>query len=258
MMVLSLVIACNSSSDDNENNDGFVGSAPTVNGKYLVRINSSELQYNVQGQLLKVKNKNMTGNMAEISYSYEAKRIIQHPLDMIYYLKNGRVTECRYKVFTSIDENALEVDIKETYEYDSNGYLVKKTRPGYDFTEDVGENIQTTVYEWRDGNVYKITVTEDESVEETIISYTSYDNSIPNAAIGHYDGFDGYLGWQGYFGKRCKNLPSKSITTQRNSIPERTVTNYDYTIENGIVTKVTTKWDHDSYTTTNVFELEWY
>ena len=251
-----LAISCSSEDDDND-----AAGATTVNGKYLVRINSSNLVYNAQGQLVSVKSKNAISSSADFGYSYEEKRIIITPYDMIYYLNEGRITECRYTVLTDMDKNALTIDAKNTYEYDRNGYLIKETRHGYDYTED--DNPETNItYEWRDGNIHKITSigSFDDYVEETTFSYTSFANTIPDVSQGF---IGNYLGWQGYFGKRCKNLPASETVTKRSyGIPTdviETITYYyDYTFEDGLVTKITAKWSYDGYPSTQVHELEWY
>lgn len=261
-IVLFSTVSCGS--DDGDVNNYSTHPAITVNGKYLIRISSVELEYNSHGQLARVKYKNASGSSAEIGYSYEAKRIIMTPYDMIYYLSEGRITECRYTVLTDMDPNAVTIDAKKTYEYDKNGYLIKETRPGYDFTEEEAPETIIT-YEWRDGNIHKITRTEsfDDYVEETTFIYTQYANTIPDVSQGFIGNFDNYLGWQGYFGKRCKNLPaSETITKHSYGIPTdhiETITyNYEYTIEDGVVTKVTAKWNYGGYPSTQVHELEWY
>lgn len=249
------LVACSSS--DNDENNGSTLPAITVNGKYLIKINSSELEYNAQGQLVKVKSKDATNSSVDFGYSYEAKRIIITPYDMIYYLKGGRIEECRYTVFVS-DESDYQINAKNTYEYDGNGYLVKETRPGYDFTEDE-EPVITTIYEWADENIRKITRTEtpDESVTEIAISYTSYANNIPDMSQTYIGDF---LRWQGYFGKRCKNLPaSETVTTYSNGHLVESITyDYDYAFEDGVVTRVTAKWNYKGTPSIKVSELVWY
>ena len=187
------------------------------------------------------------------SYINEAKRIIWgSPYDIIYYLKDGRITECRFNVFVD-DVSKLEVEERITYEYDKNGYLIKQIGPKYDYTEE-DTKPEITVYEWRDGNIQKIIRTNDEWVEETTFSYTSFANTIPELSHGF---IDNYLGWQGYFGKRCKNLPASEAISYPNDFDNlyNPITyNYEYTIEDGLVTKVTVKWD----SSTLVHELEWY
>lgn len=204
-----------------------------------------------------MKSKNANGGFRETNYSYEAKRIQTSNPDATYYLKDGRISECRYAMLTSLDENALSVDVSETYEYNSNGYLVKETKPGYDYTED-RTPVVTMTYEWEDGNIYKITSADEDDVTETTMSYTSYPNNIPNFSQEFSGNSFGYLGWQGYFGKRCKNLPSKAVTTRKNGYPERSTSYYDYTIEDGVVKKITVKWEESGYQSTYIYELEWY
>ena len=245
-----LFVSC---SNDNEEYNSEIHPNITVNGKYLVRINSSDLIYNAQGELVKVKFNNTNGGTQDYNYSYEAKRIILgFPYDVIYYLNGGRITECRYTVFLS-DLDDETVDEKVTYEYDKNGYLIKQIGPKYDYTEEDSKP-EITVYEWRDGNIQKITRTDDDWVEETTFSYTSFANTIPEF---HGLSMGNYLGWQGYFGKRCKNLPASETISYPNDFDNlyNPITyNYEYTIEDGLVTKVTVKRN----SSTIVHELEWY
>ena len=264
-MVVSLFLSCGS---DNENSGNPTGNIDlTVNGKQLVRINSTMLQYNSNGQLIKTKTLNDNSGSSETSYWYESKRIVVSPWNQIFKLGNGRIVGCEYTVLTSIDENAMTVDGKETYEYDNNGYLIKKTGPGVDYTED-GNNLTMYAFTWQNGNISKMTrkCEDDDSWEEHDISYTSYPNTIPFIFndYGYYASYyNVYLSWQGYFGKRCKNLPAKDVVTRYNysyptNIIDRTTYTYDYTFEDGLVTKVVTKWTYNGTPSSMVYELEWY
>ena len=257
-ITLPIAVSC---SDDNDIDNGVDGFVPIVNGKSLVKImegnNTTEFEYNTNYQVLKVKQKYEHGTTSEISFSYEPKRIIMNPYDKIYYLNKERITECKYTALPS-NESTLAIDFKESYEYDNNGYLIKKTIPLDNISEE-GYNTQSIVYKWHDGNIYKInhSDTNGDYVDEITISYTSYANTIPDVSQGLVGWTDSYLGWQGYFGKRCKNLPaSETVTTFYNN--ETTTYHYEYTIEDGVVTKVSARWNYKGYPSTRVFVLEWY
>ena len=250
-VLLLAIVSC--SKDDEKGNDIVLRPSITVNGKYLIRINSSELEYNAQGLLAKVKTKNTNGTFRETDYVYEAKRIVMSAPDVTYYLEGGRISESRYTVLTSLDEDGLTVDAKDTYEYDRNGNLIKETKP-YDFAEEV--DMETTVYEWRNGNIQKITRSHYDFFEEITISYTAYPNTIPDVTQGF---IGNYLGWQGYYGNRCKNLPESETRYSQNYYPDKTITyHYDYTFEDGVVTKIMVSWVSNGQPSTIIHELEWY
>lgn len=250
LLVMLAFTACSKDDDAGNGTPSFpAGNAPTVNGKYLMKVGPTNIQYNAEGQVAKV------GNMG---YSYEPKRIIISPNDQIYYLTNGLITECRYTVLTSLVENALTVDVIHRYEYDVNGQLIKQTRPSYDYTEE--EKTLTTQYVWQNGNIVKIIHTGEELAQESTISYTSYVNVLPHFSANADYGIDVYLEWQGYFGERCKNLPA-SITTV-NSSGYHSTCSFDYVINDGLITKITehtiTTISGISYTNSYEYDLEWW
>lgn len=264
-----IVTSCSGNNDDAEPIVGGDGVAPTVNGKQLVRIKHGDSKidfvYNSDGRLIKVK---QSDNQYESSYCYESKRIIQSPLDYIYNMNNGHIVECNYTILPSLEENAHSIDVKETYEYDSNGHLIEFKRPS-DYTVD-GYSLATFIYSWQNGNITKIT----ESTEETEytaggvwaklnISYTSYANTIPFFFVG-FGYTDVYLSWQGFFGKRCKNLPASQTFTYiseqwGDNIKTDTITyTYDYAYTDGLVTNVTSKRTYKGNTSIDVYDLEWW
>ena len=250
--LLTLATSCG---DDEEvkTNDGGSRTELSVNGKYLVRVNSFKLEYNAQGLLGKIK-WDVNGGYAEMGISYEPKRIITSNPDVIYYLEGGRITEASYSVQTSMENDAPIIDAKDTYEYDNDGYLIKAIKP-YDFAEE-GPYMETTVYEWRNGNINRITRSHYDFQEEVTISYTAYPNTIPDLTQGF---IGNYLAWEGYFGNRCKNLPESETWHSENYFPDKTITyHYDYTFEDGVVTKVTVSWTSGGKPSSMVHELKWY
>lgn len=260
--------SCSSNNDDAESTGGGNGVAPTVNGKQLVRIKHGDsiidFVYDSDGRVNKVK---QSDSGYEPSYWYESRRIIQSPLDYIYNMNNGHIVECNYTILPSLEENAQSIDVKETYEYDSNGYLIEIKRPS-DYEVD-GYSLATVTYSWENGNIFKITESTEETEytaggvwNELEISYTSYANTIPFFFVGW--GYDVYLSWQGFFGKRCKNLPASQTYTYiseqwGDKIKTDTITyTYDYAFTDGLVTTVTSKSTYKGNTSTDVYDLEWW
>lgn len=258
VMAVTIFTSCG---DDNE--DVFTGgAAPTVNGKRLVRINRDEIGYNADGQVVRYKLN--YGRVFVRDYSYEFNRIVVSSYNEIYYLTNGRITSLIYDKGESTEATA-------TYEYDNNGYLKKTTYPA-----DVHPMREKEIHEitWKDGNIQKIISNyyiDDikNAMEETTYTYTPHANNIPS--LFHEFTFsliDHILGWQGYFGKRCKNLPATKIWIEygieNNSrvLHSKITDNYDYTIENGLVTKIKDVYVFETFdgptpgTSTNEFEYE--
>lgn len=181
------------------------------------------------------------------------KIIISGARDEIFKLNGGRIVESDYtvEIIWDNDKNGptkiTTVDAKDTYEYENNGYLTKVTRPGYDYTEGNSAKYSLT---WQDGNISKIRIFGNgyDLSEEHVISYTSHPNTIP-FIFTHFISWNVFLGWQGYFGKRCKNLPAKEVVNYNLAdnglnIPNTITFTYDYTIEDGLVTKVIKKWEN--------------
>ena len=254
-----IVTSCSGNNDDAEPTIGGEGSALTVNGKRLVKIKYGDttinLVYNSNGQLYKVKQSNRS---SEDSYWYEDRRIIWSPNDIIYKLSNGRVVECNYTVLLSDGKNAQTVDGKDTYEYDSNGNLIKITIP--DFTYDGEDFFETYAFSWQNGNIDKAICSREEQVhEEHKITYTSYTNNIPFFFV-YYIPSNVYLIWQGFFGKRCKNLPASDTYTFTWFNGElKTITyTYTYSFEDGLVTKITQERSSEGVPSTEIYELEWW
>lgn len=160
--------------------------------------------------------------------------------------------------YTSDDVDALLVDVKETYDYDSNGHLIKVTRP-YDFSEDM--TIESYSFIWKDGNIVKVTCAyNDEVGEERIINYTSYTNNIP-PYFTETMGVNVFLFWQGYYGKKCRNLPASETINLPfiSQMFESSYTfHYDYAIKNGVIEKITKHWTYKEVPSTLAYELEWY
>jgi hypothetical protein len=204
--------ACSSDSDD----DG-TPSAPTVNGKRLVGWTSSEgdytgtatLVYNSKGQIITYTD---TFERINESYMYGETTITRSEPSKTYELSNGRIIK-----YGSLN-----------FEYNSNGYLTKW---------------DNTVLTWSNGNIVKI--------NDKVVSYTKNSQSLlpilsivdPYVAVE----FD-ILYLQGYYGKRCSNLPA-SITYNNGFI-----ITFDYTIENGVVTKMI---EQNSNGLTIIYTFKW-
>lgn len=271
VLLLSIVgfcmIACSSNETEIELSKSKI-SAPTVNGKRLVKIKYGEtftsLEYNFQGQVSKVKYHSKDGTTREQSYWYEDRRVIWSPNELIYNLSDGHAVECNFTALTSDLENAMTVECRYTYAYDSGGHLIKVTRP--DLLSDDGPiNEIYTNNAWSDdGNIRSVIETESSKVGalfEYEIKYSSIENNIP-LFFTYYNKDNIYLEWQGCFGKRCKNLPQSVICTNRTMEPSwegYSITyNYDYRSENGLITKIFVVSTTDKGTSSKeVYELEW-
>ena len=253
-LFLNVMFSCGN--DDNSNNSDDI-STPTVKAKNLVRINSSELIYNDQGQLVKIKSGNDNSDPYETTITYSTNGIIMSNPYAIYHLGDVRISESISSVITSMDDGSPIIDDRATFEYDKNGYLIKEVKP-HDFAEKGVDNMETTVYEWSDGNIQKITRSYYKYKEETTFSYTAYPNTIPDISQG-FIFIGSFLGWQGYLGNRCKNLPESETVTSSSNGPKETITyHYSYKFEDGMVTKVIVNWTLDGNPSTMVHELEWY
>ena len=269
VLILSIVgfcmIACSSNETEIELSKSKIA-APTVNGKRLVKIKHGEtytsIEYNTQGQVSKVKHHSKDGTTREDTYWYEDRRVIGSPLERIYNLGNGLVVECNYTALI-LDENVMTVECRATYAYDSGGYLIKVTQP--DLTEEPINEIYTNNAWSDDGNIRSVIETESSKVGalfEYEIKYSSIENNIP-LFFTYYNKDNIYLEWQGCFGKRCKNLPQSVIFTNRTMEPSwegHSITyNYDYTSENGLITKISVVSTTDKGTSSKeVYELEWW
>lgn len=131
-----------------------------------------------------------------------------------------------------------------------------------DFSEDMGEGSYT--YTWKNGNIVKIVRTyNDEIEEERTFTYSSYPYNIP-PYFTESMGMNVFLYWQGYFGRRCRNLPLSETVHFPNISPQSKIAEstftfiYDYEINKGLVEKITKSWTYKGVPSTQVYELEWY
>ena len=214
-LLTDLLIVCFAFTACGGDDGDDTGTGPTVNGKRIVSWTSVEvddrwaghettgtLEYNSKGQIIQGSN-----NDYVITYVYENSKIIRttnSSESITYNLSDGRIV-------SDSDGN--------TYEYDSNGYIKKMVIKGngtYDFI-------------WDYGNIAKIIKNNDRT---TTFTYTTISTSLlPLYNYGdNFLYFDDILAMQGYYGKRCKNLPSSTTHNKGDNM-------YDYTITNGVVTK---------------------
>lgn len=264
--IMALCMTACSSDDSEPVSTNNTISAPMVNGKRLVKIKYGDtytsLEYNSQGQVSKVKYHSKDGTTREDSYWYEDRRVIWSPQECVFNLANGHVEENNYTVLPSY-ESSHTVDIKEKYTYDYQGYLIEATRP-YDFTEDHPIERKYT-YSWNDDNI--ISVTESESNDglvlfEHSIKYTSIENNIPLFFTYFYSN-NIFLEWQGYFGKRCKNLPERITITNHTMEPSwdgYSITyTYNYITEEVLITEMEVESTTNKGTSSkDAYELEWW
>ena len=232
-------------------------------------------EYNSAGQIVKVTDgddeENYVYEDTKITYTQSGKSSSSR----VYLLTNGRITEettvsnnssssTPTRRFTYDADGQL---VKVTYSRtDENSYSSSYTYKT--------EETQTEEYTWADGNVvmsvakneYKRTTTSTSSewdyysqtykpVTETswtsstststrTFTYSEHANTLPFFGMGS----DEVLAWQGYFGKSLRQMPSRVVREYTSSSassdgssnsgdPTNTIYTYDYTIENGVVTK---------------------
>lgn len=275
-----------SSSDGNSASTG--GGAPTVDGKQLkyVKVGSTVtiLDYDTEGRVL-----SLTTNGSKIVYSYSESQVTKTTSSgsssakvVTYTLTNGRITQKIEKGASSSNG-----DLITTYEYDGNGYLISASYSGtesssesyakYTYTES-----KRTTYTWNDGNVETTTSDRIDTYTYTPTSGSASTNSSTSHGVDTYTysshtltlplfdmGDDSVLAWQGYFGRSCRNLPSKvQSVTQRESSESGSssksvststdTTEYVYSFNGNILEKVLVTYTSNSGSVNvETIELSW-
>lgn len=221
LMALSLPLFNSCGSDDEESSN--TGTGPTVNGKklmgYTLRKGTAEyvttFEYNSKGQIIVETEKSNTGLSNVIYYTYEDDKIKvrSNNNSTIYGLSNGLIVSASYEY--------NNYSFNYSFVYDNNGYLTSTSRTD-------GSSISTTNFTWVNGNLVKD--------GDITITYSRYSSSMLPllARVGD----NRVLSMQGYFGKLCSNLPSQEVDS------DGTKYSYDYTIENGVVTKFVLDAEH--------------
>ena len=210
LLIVCFAFTACGSDDDNSTS----GTTPTVNGKRIVSVvevsdNTSstwKYEYNSKGQIIQKKiDYNTT------TYVYENSKITSSEsglsnIKRTYTLSNSRIVS---------DSRGYK------YEYDSNGYLQK-------VSDSDGWN--TTEYTWENGNITKILDISGNTIRTLNYTYSNISTVLP--CFAYFE--DDVLEMQGYFGKKCKNLPSKVIINGEGYTYYVTL---DYTLTDNVVTR---------------------
>lgn len=233
VLSFSALGACSGSDSDNGGSAGGGGSAPVVNGKRLVKVtendNSTSYVYNSKGQVIKSERSLSSGWKEVDDYVYTDSMIVRSHYSSsysivrshyYYFLENGRV------VRDSVPNYYIN-----NYEYDGAGQLITIRTTYKNSYRSVIENII-----WQNGNIVKTESDSSGDKHTFIYTYTSHPNTLPILNLH----VEPVLYSQGYFGRICKNLPSELVfsDTADSGETSTSTTTYDYTFENGVVTKV--------------------
>lgn len=285
-MITLYVFFTSCSKDDEENRNilGTGGAATTVDGKRLVKmVNSNEkestsYEYNSSGQISMVSYDE--GKYLD-SYSYDNNHNIITFSSSRYSSSKGEYTLSNGRIIKAVIEwsnSTSEYSCKEEYEYNEDGYLdsihsiISTKEKSTKITTSIKTD-QTTYFTWIDGNLvnektsgkYKsekwklvgynvyngeyLPIHQGDTFEKEIeirteYTYTEHPNVLPEFSSGT----NSILGWQGYYGKSSKNLPTKVVTRETDtyfngyentsSFKKNTIT-YDYTFNGNLVTKLT-------------------
>ncbi|MBO7140456.1 MAG: hypothetical protein J6W19_07810 [Prevotella sp.] len=238
-LIIGLLAMCYTTftacSNDDEHEQG---STTLVNDKRLVKFIYSDgsktytytIDYNSMGQIVRVNTMSPSGSTTSRSYVYEENKItVKEGMSVtVYELSNGRIV--------SQNQSPKIID----YKYDDQGQLISEGP--YKYT-------------WSNGNVVKMSHDENDAsypyAYTVTYSYTNYSSALlPRiVSIG-----DWVLATQGFLGKRSKNLLSKKVysSSQKEDI-QRHNNSFDYTIEEGVVTKLI----EQESSWTNVYTFLW-
>lgn len=237
------VVSCG---DDNEKTGG--GDNGTTTSKHIVKMveewySSYENRkgeethlflYDSQGRIVEVDNGN---RRIHYTYSDNTIRSMSTNENHTYTLSNGLIIRDDYSSYG--DHGTIN------YTYDKDGYLINSS-------ESVTEHgsIYARKVEWKNGNITKIYYDGDKN--SRIYEYTN----LPWQKNWFYEleglsAVDKNLLPLGVWGKTPKNLPSKVVYNYYIDI-------YDYTIENGMITKMIHTWQSPYEFSTNTFyPIEW-
>ena len=215
-------------------------SFPPVNDKRIVKwtktdvSSSSEytyiLDYNSKGQIVKVSCEESSGATYSMDYLYSQDNVTISYSDKNYkttcLLDKGLIVYVTYLLEPGVSVYFPE-DPKRQYSYDDNGQLIYN---GY------------SLYTWDDGNIIRESHHYDTLAT---YSYSEYSGSLLPLFDVSVD--DWILAAQGYYGKRCRNLPLEVKSS------DGSTTTYDYTVEQGVVTKMVIQ----SPSSTTVYTFFW-
>ena len=143
---------------------------------------SKTFEYNQSGKLTKETYDDET----YYTYSYETGKIIKKK-----YNKESSLTSTDTLLLNK--EGLLISEGKTTYEYDTNGYLVKSTAPF-----EPPSNYFITSYKISNGNIAQKTISYSPVIKKGTYKYLADKNTIGNENMG-----------KPWLGKQDKNLPSE-------------------------------------------------
>jgi hypothetical protein len=211
--------------------------------------------YDQLNRLTKVEAVNNTSLKTESAYTYTKGKVMvtfDKPLVSVYSAKGSAelTLDAKNRVIGSItklkgyanDQLLSEETLKISYKYDDNGYLIEDTN-------ELGDNIDITKYQWTNGNLTKTITTRTQKGKpdkrEVTQTYT-YDTTKKN---GTWNGGTGsnsaayYFYQDGFLGKPNANIITQIINTTREFETENIV--FDYTLKT--VTDYTYTYDSKGY-----------
>lgn len=243
-------ISC--SSDDEDGSNGGVATSKRIKkitDEYDGRTTTITFDYDSQGRVIKkVETEKEPGYNWEYktTYTYGENTISRKDSDgetCIYTLSNGRIVkEVRKRYDFSCTCN---------YTYDSNGYLKSIT-----YNDSDNSSLGKIDFTWNGGNLTKYSETEDDYLYNQTISYSNI--PWPKYYMLEMECIDGTLEPLGVWGNMPKNLPSKVVQSSNDFNSEYT---YDYTIEDGVITKIVITGNGTEYDRpivgTEIVTFEW-
>ncbi|MBP5339581.1 MAG: DUF4595 domain-containing protein [Prevotella sp.] len=245
LVVCLALTACDPNPDPD---DSGTVPPPPPNGKRLVSMTKDKgghqvytdvFEYNSKGQIIRVDDKTNSSNTTYYTYtdSTITVRSMFSTTNTTYTLSKGRIVRSS-SVYYSYGE--VTSTYENTYEYDSNGCLIKVVSyyKNGDEDETSYDVFDTTIYTWANGNVTKVSRSSSYDNTETAYEYSDYSiSALPYFGIPD---IPSVLAMQGYFGKLCRNLIASETTID--AFGNSSTGTYDYTITDGVVTRCIDKF----------------
>ena len=261
MMGFAALFTLSSCGDDDDSTEVYKNTKPMRVSKVTEsRQNSSDTQtynfiYDSQGRIVS------HGGSIDFKYSGDGNSVTRvnskSETSHTYDLKNGNIIR--------EEEKTREVNITLDFEYDSDGYLSAKTRKiiVYVGSGDIRQDFY--IYTWENGNLTKCTYFEGGTLLSTVrISYSNIpwpQNWFPNLMIYADTYLADLFSYPGKLGKTPKYLPSKFESFDESGIHDEIHDLYtctlDYTIKDGLLTKVTLTPVGWTYPNPRYFDIEW-
>jgi hypothetical protein len=259
-IAIILLIACNSDDSDNKSGNDNPSSNKRIT-KIVVEtddstIRETSIKYDYQGRIeetvLKVISSTTPDRTMITRYQYGETLIIKKeehigdwsidprynsPSSHNYTLSNGLIVKD-----TEIQDN---VPIYILYTYDNNGYI--DYCKGYEgvISDPYLLRMYSYDFEWTDGNLTEIYFLG-RPFSHSYSNTPWIKGMIFDVLIADHYFHDLYLASQGYYGKMPQMLPSRSGGL-----------NHEYTVTNGLVTKVVSSLTEDGKSRTWVTHITW-